>query len=216
MIASTPVLEIEMARDRRVRKNARTLVSRRSARMITLVPYDPAWPRLFAEEAARLQQALGGRVLRIEHVGSTAVPGLAAKPVIDIQVSVASLEARAPLFSGLQQLGYLHVPLGDFDRVYPFFQRPHAWPASHHVHLCVAGGEQERRHLAFRDHLREHADAAASYLALKQRLAAAHVGDTFESRERYSLAKSEFVEAVLEQVCRFGGASDGREQDQGH
>jgi GrpB-like predicted nucleotidyltransferase (UPF0157 family) len=165
--------------------------------LITLASYDAVWPRVFAEEAAQLQHVLGELALRIEHVGSTAVPGLAAKPVIDLQVSVGSLDDPAPLTQRLASVGYLHVPLGDFDRVYPFFQKPHAWPTTHHVHLCVAGGEQERRHLLFRDRLRADPSLARSYLALKRRLAERHVGDTFESRERYALAKTAFVEAVL-------------------
>lgn len=172
--------------------------------MITLVPYDPGWPHAFDAEAARLRQALGPAALRIEHVGSTAVPGLAAKPVIDIQVSVGALPLSAALAATLSSIGYHHVPLGDFDLVYPFFQAPAGWPATHHLHLCAAGGEQERRHLAFRDYLRQHPRLAADYLALKRQLAARHGGQTFESREQYSLAKSSFVEAVLAQAFSEG------------
>jgi GrpB-like predicted nucleotidyltransferase (UPF0157 family) len=116
--------------------------------MIEIVPYDPYWPALFETEAARIREAAGALVLRIEHVGSTSVPGLTAKPVIDIQVSVASLENPAAYSELLAQLGYSHVPLGPIDLVYPFYQRPAAWPTTHHVHLCVLGSEQECRHLA--------------------------------------------------------------------
>jgi len=165
--------------------------------MIEIVPYDPYWPALFETEAARIREAAGALVLRIEHVGSTSVPGLAAKPVIDIQVSVASLENPAAYSELLAQLGYSHVPLGPIDLVYPFYQRPAAWPATHHVHLCVLGSEQERRHLAFRDYLRSHSEVASEYAALKRRLAAAHDGLSLESRERYSLSKTEFVTSVL-------------------
>jgi GrpB-like predicted nucleotidyltransferase (UPF0157 family) len=210
--------------------------------LIEIVPHDPAWAGMFEREAARLQQALGGLARRIEHVGSTAVIGLAAKPVIDIQVCVASLqpvslpgrpkgECRSaqhagslsslpgrptgerrsaqyvgapmnPLTEALSTLGYHFVALGEIDLVYPFFQKPAAWPSTHHVHLCVEGGEHERRHLAFRDHLRRHADVAADYAALKRRLAAQHDGRTLESRERYSLAKTAFVNAVLALALR--------------
>jgi GrpB-like predicted nucleotidyltransferase (UPF0157 family)/RimJ/RimL family protein N-acetyltransferase len=170
--------------------------------MITLAPYNPDWVRAFACERSMLAQALSELALRIEHVGSTAVPGLAAKPVVDIQVSVRDLSDFAMLTARLAALGYHHVPLGDFDRVYPFFQKPAGWPADFHVHLCAAGGEQERRHLAFRDHLRRHPGVAADYLALKHRLAGEFAGDTFASREQYSLAKSGFVEAILAQVFR--------------
>ena len=170
--------------------------------MIILVPYDPDWPAAFAAEATVLRQALGERALRIDHVGSTSVPGLSAKPVVDIQVSVRGLRGTGGLVAALASAGYQHVSLGDFDRVYPFFQKPAGWPARFHVHLCEAGGEQERRHLAFRDHLRRHPTVAADYLALKQRLAGQFSGETFESREQYSLAKSTFVEGVLALALR--------------
>ena len=94
--------------------------------------------------------------------------------------------------------------MGDFDLVYPFFQKPPTWPSTHHVHLCEVGGEQERRHLAFRDYLRDHADVAGDYVRLKHRLAAESEDTTLEARERYSLAKSDFVEAVLLKAYREG------------
>jgi len=165
--------------------------------MIKIVAYDLAWPAHFEAEASTLRRAFGALALRIEHVGSTSVPGLAAKGVIDIQVSVASLAAPERFLPPLAQLGYTHVPMGDFDLVYPFFVKPLDWPSTHHVHLCVQGEEQERRHLAFRDHLRQHPEVAADYVALKRTLAAAHHGNTLESRECYSLAKTDFVESVL-------------------
>ena len=168
--------------------------------MIEIVPYDTAWPARFAAEAARIGEAMAGAALRIEHVGSTSVPGLAAKPVIDIQVSVASLE-RLDVHAGpLARLGYNHVPFGPVDLVYPFFHKPATWPSTHHIHLCVAGSEHERRHLTFRDYLRVHPEIAAEYVEIKLRLAAEHRGATAESRERYSLAKTEFVRSLLERA----------------
>lgn len=168
--------------------------------MIKIVPYDCAWPSLFQAEASRIGEAMGDLVLRIEHVGSTAIPGLAAKPVIDIQVSVASLRPLHLYFEPLAGIGYCHIPLGSFDSVYPFFQKPAEWPSTHHLHLCVSGSAQERQHLAFRDYLRAHPKIAAEHVELKRRLAAAHDGLTLESRERYSLSKTEFVDAVLERA----------------
>jgi GrpB-like predicted nucleotidyltransferase (UPF0157 family) len=165
--------------------------------MIVISEYDPSWPALFEEEARRLRAAFGSAALHVEHVGSTSVPGLAAKPVIDIQVSVASLlphGCHVPMMAGL---GYRHVALGDFDLVYPFFHKPAQWPATHHVHLCEAGSEEEWKHLAFRDHLRAHPHAARKYEALKRELARAHDGATLQAMEAYSLAKSEFVADVL-------------------
>jgi len=178
--------------------------------MITIVPYDSAWPEMFEAEAAAIRRTLGEVALRVEHVGSTSVPGLTAKPVIDIQVSVQSLEPLGQYRSPLGRLGYAHTPLGSFDLVYPFFQKPAEWPATHNIHLCVLGSEQERKHLAFRDYLRSHPRVAAEYVELKRVLAAAHHGATLESRERYSLSKTKFVNAVLERAFAEGDASQHR------
>jgi GrpB-like predicted nucleotidyltransferase (UPF0157 family) len=98
------------------------------------------------------------------------VPGLAAKPVIDIQVSVAAVQSMDRYQAALERLGYVHVPHPD-DAFCPYFHRPHTWPHSHHVHVVAAGGAEETRTLAFRDYLRAHADVAAAYAHLKRDLA---------------------------------------------
>jgi GrpB-like predicted nucleotidyltransferase (UPF0157 family) len=165
--------------------------------MITIVPYDEAWPSAFQSEAKLIRSALGPLARRVEHVGSTSIPGIAAKPVIDIQVSVPTLEPLSTYVQSLSPLGYIHFALGDFDLIYPFFQKPATWPSTHHVHLCVEGSDLERKHIAFRDYLRSHAEVATEYVALKHKLAAENHGTTLESRERYSLSKSDFVAAVL-------------------
>ena len=165
--------------------------------MIEIVPYNPAWPAAFALERDRLRAALGDLALRIDHNGSTAVPGLAAKPVIDIQISVASLQNVAAYAAPLEQLGYSHLAHADDERC-PFFYRPSAWPHTHHLHIVEAGGEEERRTLAFRDYLRGHADAAREYAALKRELAAEHGGGSADAREAYATAKTSFVSRILD------------------
>jgi GrpB-like predicted nucleotidyltransferase (UPF0157 family) len=172
--------------------------------VIEIAPYDRGWPAKFETEAARIRAAMGSLALRIEHVGSTAVPGVAAKPVIDIQISVASIEPLGMHVVPLTVLGYTHIPLGPVDLVYPFFQRPASWPSTHHIHLCVRGADYERRHIVFRDYLRNHSKIAAEYVDIKRRLAAAHDGATLESRERYSLSKTEFVGSVVEKALLAG------------
>jgi GrpB-like predicted nucleotidyltransferase (UPF0157 family) len=179
--------------------------------MIVIDPYDPAWPARFADEAERIRQEFGDLALRIEHVGSTSVPGLAAKPVVDIQISVPSLERRDLYYTPLASLGYTHVPLGDFDLVYPFFKRPAGWPSTHHVHLCAAGSEQERDHLVFRNYLRRNPAVAAAYASLKLRLAPAHDGLSMASQERYSLAKTEFVRSALARASTEGQGNGHRD-----
>ena len=89
--------------------------------MVVITEYDASWPVLFEEQAHRLRAVLGSSALRIEHVGSTSIPGLAAKPVIDIQVSVASLAPHGRYVDAMATLGYRRVAFGDFDLVYPFF-----------------------------------------------------------------------------------------------
>jgi GrpB-like predicted nucleotidyltransferase (UPF0157 family) len=165
--------------------------------VLRIVPYQYSWPEEFAREARTLQREFGGLAQRIDHVGSTAVPGLSAKPVIDIQISVLSLNPSSPFVVPLERLGYAQVHFGEFDKVYPFFTKPPEWPSTHHVHLCEVGGEQEARHLAFRNYLRDHPALARQYVELKVRLAAANHGTTIESRESYSLGKTDFVETVL-------------------
>jgi GrpB-like predicted nucleotidyltransferase (UPF0157 family) len=171
-------------------------------RAIELVPYDPCWPRAFEQEAARLRSALGSLALRIDHNGSTAVPGLAAKPVIDIQISVAALQPIDPYRDRLASIGYVHVAHAD-DAFCPFFHRPAEWPHTHHVHVVEAAGLEEQRTLAFRDYLREHPEAAHEYEALKRALAAEHWRAGGPSRDAYASAKTAFVERIV--AAAFAG-----------
>ncbi len=168
-----------------------------------IVPYDPDWPLAFVEERRRIADALGDLALRVDHNGSTSVPGLAAKPIIDIQVSVRSLEPLDSYGIGLARLGYVHVPHPD-DSFCPFFHRPATWPHTHHVHVVVAGEVEERRTLAFRDYLREHPEAAREYEKLKRRLAARHGAADIAARDAYAEAKAPFVRAITEQALAEG------------
>lgn len=150
---------------------------------------------MFSAEKLRLEQALGSAASRVEHHGSTSVPGLAAKPIIDIQVSVAALKPLGRYVEALAMLGYVHMPHADDERC-PFFHRPADWPHTHHVHLVEAGSDEEKRTLAFRDYLRASPEAAAEYERLKRRLASEADVSTPEGREAYAEAKSEFVERI--------------------
>lgn len=114
--------------------------------------------------------------MRLEHVGSTSVPGLAAKPILDLQLAVASIEPTAIYVDPLEDLGYLFAP----DPASPdfhFFGKPPRRPRSHHLHVCEAGSEHEFRHLAVRDFLRTHSAEVAKYAALKREIAARHPHD---------------------------------------
>ena len=161
-----------------------------------LVPYDPHWPVMFEEEALRLQRALGHLAIRIDHHGSTAVPGLSAKPVIDIQVCVANLQPFDAYGRPLEMLGYTHLVHPD-DAFCPFFHRPAGWPHTHHSHGVQDGGNEGRRTLAFRDYLRTHDAVAREYERLKYRLMTELRPTDAASREAYAVAKTEFVERVV-------------------
>ena len=114
---------------------------------VRVVDADPTWPARFAAEAAQIRAALGPAALRVDHVGSTAVPGLAAKPIIDIQVSVAQIQPMDPYRPALERLGYRHTPYPDPDGVvrYPFFGKPPTRPRAFHIHVAQAGSQHERQ-----------------------------------------------------------------------
>ena len=174
---------------------------------LEVVPYDSGWPAAFDAEGIRLRTALGTLALRIDHNGSTSIPGLAAKPIIDIQVSVAALQPIATYGEPLRSIGYVHVPHPD-DSFCPFFHRPREWPHSHHVHVVEAGGAEERRTLAFRDYLRDHPAAASEYEQLKQDLARQLASTTRESREAYAQAKTDFIEGIVAMALSDGYPRD--------
>jgi len=163
---------------------------------IEIVPYDPRWPALFDAEAIRLRAALDPNlILGLEHFGSTAVPGLAAKPITDILIAVHSLAAaREAVIAPLEGIGYLHwYDNPKTDRM--FFVKglpPHGERRTHHVHITEPSGEMWQR-LAFRDYLRAHPDEAAHYERLKRDLAAKYRDD----REAYTDAKEDYLQAVM-------------------
>jgi GrpB-like predicted nucleotidyltransferase (UPF0157 family) len=140
----------------------------------------------------------------LEHVGSTAVPGLAAKPILDMQLSVAAIEPRALYVEPLERLGYLFVPEPQSPD-HHFFARPHERPRSHHLHVCEAGSRHELRHLAVRGFLRAHVGEAARYAALKRAVSARHPRD----RLAYIDGKDRYLADLEERALRWaaGGAA---------
>jgi GrpB-like predicted nucleotidyltransferase (UPF0157 family) len=164
---------------------------------VTVVPYDPDWPRRFDEEFRVLAAVFAGSEAVIEHVGSTAVPGLGAKPVIDIMVGVPILvevEGRIP---ALEAAGYEYVQ--EYEKQLPdrrYFRKPRLGRRAFHVHCVVTGSEFWIRHLAFRDHLRGHPESAMAYYNLKRELTMR------VSKEEYTEAKSPFIEGVLASAMR--------------
>ncbi len=160
-------------------------------RAYSIRPYDPVWPARYEAEADRIRASLGVRAVRVEHVGSTAVPGLAAKPVIDIQVSVPSMVPRSSYKDPLVGVGYRWA-LDPWTDEHDFFSKDEDGERAFHVHVCVVGSEWERRHLAFRDWLRNNPEDAAAYERLKRDLAERHPRDAYS----YNDAKTEFIQEV--------------------
>lgn len=159
---------------------------------IRLVAHDPAWTTRFAEERAALEDAIGQWASGgIHHIGSTAVPGLEAKPIIDILVGVESLDAGRGCFESLAGLGYLHAPY--LPEEMHWFCKPHPSRRTHHLHLVPTGSKRYVEELAFRDQLRTSPATAAAYATLKRELAEQFAHD----REAYTDAKGEFIRGVL-------------------
>ncbi len=174
---------------------------------LEILPYDARWPREFESERERIAEALAGVALRIDHKGSTAVAGLAAKPVIDIQISVQPLHPLSAYAGQLEGLGYQHLAHAD-DSFCPFFYRPGDWPHTHHIHVVESGGDEERRTLAFRDYLREHESIAREYEELKRRLAPHYGASEFSSRQAYADAKGEFINRIIRLAIDAGHPRD--------
>ena len=165
------------------------------ADLVRIVPYDPAWPAEFEAEHALLLPVLAPWLAgEIHHVGSTSVPGLGAKPVIDILAEVASLEESRASIEPLCELSYWWFPYQE-ERM-NWFCKPSPEHRTHHLHLVVPGSQAWREELAFRDALRGEPDTARAYEELKRRLAKEHTTD----REAYTVAKTAFVESVLARV----------------
>jgi GrpB-like predicted nucleotidyltransferase (UPF0157 family) len=160
---------------------------------VIIVPYDPAWPATFLGLRATLACALDDIALDIVHVGSTAVPGLAAKPIIDL-VAVIESDARLPAaIERLARIGYaFEGDLGVAGR-YAFRPPPPYDVHHHHLYVCAKDNRALKEQIAFRDYLRSKPDAAEAYASLKRAAADAHRND----RNAYTDAKTAFVTSVL-------------------
>ena len=170
---------------------------------ISIVPYDSEWPNLFEDEAASLRRKLPRTiVMRIEHFGSTAVPGLAAKPVIDLLVQVNSLEeTRKRVVPLLESEGYDYFWRTDVSPAYAWFiKRDASGKRTHHIHMVEADSKMWER-LYFRDYLREFPEEARRYAELKQSLAGRYPND----RIAYTEGKAEYIKAMMDRAkCYYG------------
>jgi GrpB-like predicted nucleotidyltransferase (UPF0157 family) len=161
------------------------------AEPVVVVDYDEAWPGIFEALRVRVARGLGDLAIAVEHVGSTAIPGLAAKPIVDIDVVIASRDALPAAIAALRRLGYAYRG----DQGVPgreAFEAPAGVPP-HHLFVCTADSPELQCHLVFRDYLRRHDDAARAYEALKRELSERYRDD----REAYTDGKGGFVAKTL-------------------
>jgi GrpB-like predicted nucleotidyltransferase (UPF0157 family) len=170
--------------------NGLTILGERDASSVRIVDYDPAWPGRFESERDRIAAALRSTAHRVEHIGSTAVPELAAKPVVDVMVTVDEPDDDGAFVPALIGAGYVLRVIEPEHRMFRTPQR------DVHLHLWRAGGDDERRHLLFRDWLRESADDRERYETVKRDLAARE----WEDSNDYAIAKSDVIAAIMERA----------------
>lgn len=159
--------------------------------VVRLVPYQEAWARLFEEEKAWIESAVGLYILDIQHVGSTSIPAIPAKPIIDIGVAVHNFEEAAVCIDPIVQLGYIYRGENGIPRRHYFRKGS---PRTHHLHMNEIDGPDWQNQILFRDYLRQHPEVAAEYGRLKIKLAQQHRTD----REAYLYGKAPFIENVLQ------------------
>lgn len=168
---------------------------------VEILPYDPSWKEIFQSLKDHLQERISSPLLSIEHIGSTAVPGLVAKPIIDIDIVIISMDHLPAIIKDLERCGYLHegqkgVPQREAfkrkDSCAPWGEKRTIW-MDHHLYVCPKESKELNRHLLFRDYLRERPKKAAEYGELKIQLARKYR----DNREKYTQEKTLFIENIL-------------------
>lgn len=176
------------------------MANRKMKTKIANEDYNPLWPMEFQELSSVYASALAGEVVAIEHVGSTAVPGLCAKPILDIDIVLSDWDRLPAVIEKLARLGYLHEgDLGIAGREAfkvvnqaLFSEAFRRQAMDHHLYVCSTDSDEFMHHIAFRNHLRKHRDSAIEYGKLKRDLA-----ERAESRESYTAEKSAFIGMIL-------------------
>jgi GrpB-like predicted nucleotidyltransferase (UPF0157 family) len=168
--------------------------SQRVGDVITIADYGPSWPDRYAAWHDKLRAALGATAVRIEHVGSTSVPGLPAKPIVDVQVSVADVADETAYVALLEGIG---LQLRSRDVFHRYFRPFPGRPRDVHVHVCGVGSQWEAEHLHFRDYLCTHPAARDQYARVKRDAAARWADDGLA----YTDAKTEVILDILSQAA---------------
>ena len=172
---------------------------------VNVVPYDAEWKNDFEKIKSEIERAIGELIIGIEHVGSTAVEGMSAKPCIDIDVVIENRTVLCAVVRGLAEIGYIHEgDLGINGReAFKYFDKPHL--RAHHLYVCAKDSEELRRHIAFREHLRANPDAVKKYSRVKEK-AAELFPDDIDGYIRY---KSPCIEALYAELsCGRGQTID--------
>lgn len=172
---------------------------------VIISDYDPAWPELFARERPVLETALGNCVEMIEHVGSTAVPGLAAKPVIDVLVGVGDISSVDQCADAMRAAGYEALGENGLPGRRYFRKRNAAGERQFHVHAYACDSDAFHRHLVFRDYLRAHPERATEYGAFKRRLA----GQNLPDRASYVSGKADLVAQIEDEALAWSRGRNG-------
>lgn len=165
-------------------------------KQVIVMPYDEAWKEDFTAIRDELSAALKDLALSIEHVGSTSVEGLSAKPVIDIDVVIKDRTVLPDVISALQSIGYTNE--GDLGipgrEAFKYEGKPHL--RKHHLYVCAQDADELKRHISFRDYLRSHPDAVAEYGRIKEEGAALYPNDI----DKYIEHKAPFIEGVYREI----------------
>jgi GrpB-like predicted nucleotidyltransferase (UPF0157 family) len=162
---------------------------------IHLSPYELEWQILFLQERNRLQASIGGYVLDIQHIGSTSISGMPAKPILDIAIAVTNFEEAVRCIMPMTKLGYTYKGENGISRRHYFVR---GVPRTHHVHMLEIESEEWRSHLLFRDYLIKYPETAREYGRVKQQLAKQFAND----REAYQAGKDNFIKAALHKARR--------------
>ena len=161
---------------------------------LVITDYNPEWPRIYEKEKTLILQSIGHIIADIEHIGSTSVPGLGAKPIVDIMIGLRQLDDAAECIPRLEAIGHIYHP--EFEDQVPerrFFRKGPDEARTHHIHMVERSSAFWADRIAFRDYMRTHEQDAMLYLLLKKELALRFGAD----RRGYSDAKASFVAAIL-------------------
>jgi len=167
-----------------------------AAKHVVVQPYNEEWSQCFIDIRNEIQKALGDKALRIEHVGSTSVKGLSAKPIIDIDVVIKDYSIFPEVVKRLEQIGYHHegdqgIPTRE---AFKYDKKQHL--LKHHLYVCPEDSPELKRHIAFRDYLKTHPDAVLEYSRIKEEGALLYPYDI----DKYIEHKSSFIESIYKEI----------------